>query len=73
MIRRGKQAILSVRWNDRDTIRSTGLGWVNLKASWIAFVYSYPRESTRLGATIDSKVLQMRFSRQPKVPIKGKD
>jgi hypothetical protein len=38
---------------------------VNLKASWIAFAFSTPRESTRPKTMTDSKVLQMRFSTQP--------
>jgi hypothetical protein len=34
--------------------------------------FSPPRESTRLGTMTDSKVSQMRFSRQPKGPINRK-
>jgi hypothetical protein len=42
---------------------------VNLKASWITFAFSTPRESTRPKTVSDSKVLQMRFSRRPSRPI----
>jgi hypothetical protein len=55
--RRGKQIILSTRWNDCDATRSTGPGRVNLKASWIASAFFTLKESIRPGVAIDSKVL----------------
>jgi hypothetical protein len=70
MTRRENQTILSTRWNSLDAIESTGPGQANLKASWIAFAFFIPRESTRSETATDSKVLQMRFSRQPSRPIK---
>jgi hypothetical protein len=66
MTRRGKRIIPSMRWNGRDTTRSTIPGWVNLKASWIASAFSTPRESTRPETVTDSKVSQMKYSRWPK-------
>jgi hypothetical protein len=58
--------------NGRDTTRSTGPGWVNLKASWIASAFLTPRESTRRRTTTDSKLSQMKYSRWPKEPIRRK-
>jgi hypothetical protein len=37
--------------------KSTRPGWVDLKASWIAFAFSTPRESTRPMIVTNSKVL----------------
>jgi hypothetical protein len=71
-IRRGKQIVSSTRWNSHDATRSTDLGWVNFKASWITSTFSTPRESTRPETVTDSKVSQMRCSRRPKWPIKKK-
>jgi hypothetical protein len=38
--RRGKLSILSIRWNGYGATRSTDLGLVNLKDSWIASAFS---------------------------------
>jgi hypothetical protein len=49
-------------WNGHNSIRSTGLGRVNLMASWITFVVFTPRESTRPRTVTDSMISRMRFS-----------
>jgi hypothetical protein len=72
MTRRGRQIVLSIRWNGHDATSSTGPSLVNLKASWITSVFSTPRESKRPETMIDFKVLQMRCSRWPKGSIKRK-
>jgi hypothetical protein len=72
MTRRGKQIVPATWWNGRNATRSTGPGLVNLKVSWIAFPFSTPRESIRHETMTDSKVLQMRYSRRPRRPIKRK-
>jgi hypothetical protein len=70
--RRGKQSIPSTWWNNRNTTRSTGPGQVNLNASWIAFAFSTPRESTRPETAADSNVSQILCSRRPKGLIRRK-
>jgi hypothetical protein len=61
-----------MQWNGRDATRSTGKDRVNLKASWITFVFSTPRESTKPKTVTDSKVSHMRWSRRPRGPVKRK-
>jgi hypothetical protein len=70
--RRGKRIIPSTWWNSHNATRSTGPGRVHLKAPWIASAFSNPRESTKLGTAIDSKVSQMKYSRRPKGLIRRK-
>jgi hypothetical protein len=70
MTRRESWIVLSMQLNELIVIRSTGPGLVNLKASWIAFAFSTPRESTRPESMTDSKVWPMRFSRRPSQSIK---
>jgi hypothetical protein len=70
--RRGKWIIPSTRWNSRDATRSTGLGRVNLEASWIASAFSTPTKSERPRTTTDSKVSQMKYSRCPNGLIRRK-
>jgi hypothetical protein len=68
--RRGKQIVPSMWWNGHDAIRSTDVSRVNLKAYWIVSAFFTPRESIRPGTVTDSKVSQMKYSKQPKGPIK---
>jgi hypothetical protein len=72
MTRRGKRIILSMQWNGHNGTRSTIPGWVNLKISWITSTFSTHRESIRPRTATDSKASQMRWSRQPKGPIRRK-
>jgi hypothetical protein len=72
MTRRGKWIVLSMWWNDHNAIRSTDLGRVNLKASWIASAFSTPREIPRPRTATNSKVSQMKYSRRPKGTIRRK-
>jgi hypothetical protein len=68
-IRRGKWIIPSMQWNGPNTIRSTGLSWVTLKASWIRSAFSTPpppRESTRPETSTNTKVVDR--EKKPKEP-----
>jgi hypothetical protein len=57
MTRRGCRTILLTWLIGLIIIRSTVPGRVNLKASWIAFVFFTPKESTRPKTATNSKVL----------------